>query len=229
MESIREASRYGFQWASTLLEESFVAEYIPPEGREALRAAGKIGLAIVGAGSIVGEALVDTSRSVVERATMVGADMVHHKYGASAGKVASDTGEMAVNLMRTFGNISTLSEGTTLAKNVAQDTAKQQSMLEAEKAKDVLKQFEAQAVSYLKMSMQNGDRRMTGGHISSPIPHSSQSRMEQATKFYAEGTGWNESCLGKSSDDGIVPDLIQSHSLDSDSIDSTPGIASTDD
>lgn len=221
MERIREASRCGFQMASNMLEESLVAECIPPEGREALRAAGKIGLAIVGAGSIVGEALVDTSRSVLEKATMVGADIVHHKYGASAGKVASDTGEIAVNLMRTIGNISTLSEGTTLAKTVAQDTAKQQSMVEAEKAKDALKKFEAQAISFLKLSMKNGDRGMAGGHISSPNPHASQSRLEQVTRFYGRGISSVESSLGKASDDGIIPDLTQSHSLDSESIDNT--------
>lgn len=229
MDRVREASRCGFQMATNMLEESLVAECIPPEGREALRAAGKIGLAIVGAGSIVGEALVETTRSVMEKATVVGADIVHHKYGASAGKVASDTGEIAVNLMRTVGNISTLSEGTTLATTVAQDTAKHQSMLEVEKAKNLLKQFEAQAISFLKMSVKNSDRGMAGGNISAPIPHSSQSTLEHVPTLHTRGTASVERSPWKSGDDGTIPDLIQNHSMGSESIETTSDNTSTDD
>lgn len=222
MDGIRDASSRGIQMVASKFEEGNIGESLPPEGREALMAAGKVGLATIGAAAIVGETLLETSRLVMEKTGKVASDVVEHKYGTSAGKVASDANETAANILRTIGSVAHLSETGTFAKTIASDEAKQRTILEAEKAKEAIKRFESQMTSLLKNTMQIGGgwvgpRQLTSlsSKAALPIakPTTAQTNPETSK---AECDFTNETKSGSQ-----APDLAPSSSMDSESCSST--------
>jgi hypothetical protein len=218
MDGIRDASGRGIQMVASKFEDGKMTENLPPEGREALKAAGKVGLATVGAAAMVGEALVETSRLVMENTGKVASGVVEHKYGTSAGKVARDANETATNIMRAIGDVARFSETGTLAKVVAVGEAKGHAMLEAEKAKEALKRFESQATSLFKNVIENGSRWMGPGQLASSsrpsLPVSAEHSMiptkpksGAAKRLFMDET---KACSS-------TPDLAPSSSVDSES------------
>ena len=155
-DAIRHASVRGVQAISTKFEQEVTGDSLPVECREALRAAGKVGVATIGAVAIVGEALLETSRAVMETTASVTADVVQHRYGNSAGKVASDAGETAVNIVRTLGNVAVVSGGAAgLATTAVRENAKNQVASEAEKGVDALMTMKEFAKSVFKSTLRN--------------------------------------------------------------------------
>mmetsp|Transcript_283 Transcript_283/g.480 ORF Transcript_283/g.480 Transcript_283/m.480 type:complete len:636 (-) Transcript_283:1232-3139(-) len=136
-----DASISGLHTVGNKLGERKFVENLSPEGRGILKAAGKVGMATVGAAAIVGEAMVETSRGVVSRTAGVTAEVVGHKYGTTAGKVAKNTAETAENVVRTMTD-ATLMEGTVLAKFIAKNVGKDQIEKDFEKAKETISLLE---------------------------------------------------------------------------------------
>lgn len=142
MGSICEATISGLQSVGNKFDDgNKFGEQIPPETREVLKAAGKVGLAAVGAVALVGEAIVETSRSVASKTAGVTADIVEHKYGTTAGKVAKNMGDTAGNVLRTMGNVALLG-GSPLAKAVAKNVGKDQLDKDVEKVKETIRMVE---------------------------------------------------------------------------------------
>jgi hypothetical protein len=162
MESIRDASARGVHAISTKIGEGVTGDGLSAECRETLRAAGKVSVATVGAAAIVGEALLETSRKLMEKTASVTADVVQHRYGTSAGKVASDAGETAVNIVRALGNVAVVTGGAaSLATVAAKENAKLQTASDAEKGRETLKMIEEKVKSFLKSPLGN-DNTMLG-------------------------------------------------------------------
>mmetsp|Transcript_37333 Transcript_37333/g.42666 ORF Transcript_37333/g.42666 Transcript_37333/m.42666 type:complete len:502 (-) Transcript_37333:323-1828(-) len=125
---IRDIPNQGFQMVVKKVEdEELVEKLVPDEDhREVLAAAGKIGVASVGAAAIVSEAIIDTSSSIVRKTASVTADVVRHKYGDSAGQIVKDTSDTTGNILRTVGHLTGMNpnpKGMTkmVAKNVSKD------------------------------------------------------------------------------------------------------------
>jgi len=153
MAGIRDASNRGLELVANQFENGKVAESLTPEGREALRAAGKVSLVMVGAAAIVGEALLENSRAVMEKTAVVTADVVKHKYGNSAGQVASDAGETVVNVMRALGSISAVSEGHKVVQTISRGVGKEHAAREAEKAIEAFRLLEGQATTFFNTAL----------------------------------------------------------------------------
>ena len=70
---LRDVSNRGLEAVADQLakENSALEQKLPPEGSEALRAIGKVGMASLGAAAVVGEALVESSRVVVKKTSVV--------------------------------------------------------------------------------------------------------------------------------------------------------------
>lgn len=229
MHGIRDASSRGIHMVASKFEEGKMGEHLPPEGREALKAVGKVGLATVGAAAIVGEAIYETSRLVMEKTGKVASDVVEHKYGASAGKVASDANETTSNIMRAFGDVARVSGTTTMAKAVATGEAKDLAILEAEKAKEAIRRFESRATSLLKNTIENGSRWIvtspaglllssSRGSLPAIAGHSSaQENVAPSTPARRLFTD----AMPKSTSSHAPPDLAPSSSMDSESSSST--------
>jgi len=125
---IRDIPNQGFQMVVKKVEdEELVEKLVPDEDhREVLTAAGKIGVASVGAAAIVSEAIVNTSSSIVQKTASVTADVVRHKYGDSAGQIVKDTSDTTGNILRTVGHLTGMNpnpKGMTkmVAKNASKD------------------------------------------------------------------------------------------------------------
>lgn len=145
---IREVSTQGLVLVTDRLHGRGLAARMSPECAETFRAAGKVGMATLGAAAVVGEALVETSRALVKKTGAVTAGIVEHKYGTSAGQVVSDAGETAENLVRAVGNVA-LFETTVMAKSIAKNAGKVQLDHEISKAKDSLHLLEIQAAGMI--------------------------------------------------------------------------------
>eukprot|EP00980_Cylindrotheca_fusiformis_P009787 scaffold2156_cov115-Cylindrotheca_fusiformis.AAC.12 len=146
--TVRDLSARGLSVVTDRVDGGRVTARLSPEGAEAVRAVGKIGMATIGAAAIVGEAMVETSRALVKKTGSVTADIVGHKYGASAGQVVTDAGETAENIVRAVGNVA-LFETHVMAKSVAKNAGKLQLDYEIEKAKDTLHLLEIQAAGMI--------------------------------------------------------------------------------
>ena len=151
IETFRHGTVRGVRVIATKFEQGGTGDSLPTECCEALRAAGKVGVATIGAAAIVGEALLETSRALIETTASVTADVVHHRYGSSAGKVASDAGETAINIVCTLGNVAVVSGGATaLATTVVKENAKIHAASEAEKGMEALMMMEGKAKTFSK-------------------------------------------------------------------------------
>lgn len=93
------------------------------DGRVVLAAVGQVGIAAIAAAAIVGEAMIESTRQVVEKTTMVAADVVEHKYGPVAGGVVREVADTIGNIVRTTAFIAML-KGTSLTEMVAKDSSR---------------------------------------------------------------------------------------------------------
>jgi hypothetical protein len=148
VKKILDVSTRGLALVVDRVDGQSLTEKMSPEGAEVVRAAGKVGMATLGAAAVVGEAMVETSRALVKKTGAVTADIVGHKYGTSAGQVVSDAGETAENIVWAVGNVALL-EKKVLAKAVAQNAGKSQLDHEIAKAKDSLHLLEIQAAGMI--------------------------------------------------------------------------------
>lgn len=120
---IRDASTRGISKVAKKFEDENLGEELVQDKdmRDVMVAAGKVGLATLGAAAIVGEALFDTTKAVAQKTASVTADVVRHKYGDAAGRVVEDTTDSAGNILRTITHVGTLEVGVlknVVAKNV---------------------------------------------------------------------------------------------------------------
>jgi hypothetical protein len=142
MRNICDASISGLRSVGSKLDQGTkFGEQIPPEALEVVKAAGKVGLAAVGATALVGEAIAETGRRLASKTASVTADIVEHKYGRRAGKVAKNMGETAGNVLRTMGNIALL-ERSVMAKSVAKTVGKDQLEKDVQKVKETIQMLE---------------------------------------------------------------------------------------
>lgn len=125
--TIRDASTERIRSLAQKCEERRLGEVlIPNEGyRNALVAAGTVGIASLGAAAIVGEAIVTTTASVACKSAAVTADVVRYKYGDHAGQVVEDASHTTGNVLKTVASV-TMLETTVFAKSVAKNTVKVQ-------------------------------------------------------------------------------------------------------
>lgn len=142
MQNIHDASVSGLRSVGNKFEEGTkFGEQMSPEALEVVKAAGKVGLAAIGATAIVGEAIIDTGRRIASKTASVTADIVEHKYGRTAGKVAKDMGATAGNVLRTMANVTFL-ERSVMAKAVAKTVGKDQLSRDVQKAKETIQMLE---------------------------------------------------------------------------------------
>jgi Senescence-associated protein len=70
-----------------------------PGHNVAVQATGEVALATLGAASVIGEAVVDCTGTLIEGAATAAHIVVSHKYGSTAGQVVQDIGDSARNLI----------------------------------------------------------------------------------------------------------------------------------
>ena len=119
-----------------------VIDQIHPENREMIKAAGKIGVASLGAVAVVAEAFMETSRSLSSKTVGVTADIVGHTYGSVAGGVARDAADTYTNVVQIMGNLALASNGSKLVKKAAKTAGKNQIDQDVEKAKEMIMKLE---------------------------------------------------------------------------------------
>jgi len=134
-------------------ETTKITNQISPETQEIIRAAGKVGMASVGAVALVAEAIMKTSKSVSSRTVGVTADIVGHKYGSVVGEVARDAADTYDNVLQTMGNITLVSNGTKLVKTAAKNAGKNQIDGDVEKAKEIILNLERQGAIVAKHAL----------------------------------------------------------------------------
>ena len=150
--TIRDASSMGINIVSSQFEDGNLGDKLlpnHPEGREALKAAGKVGMATLGAAALLGEAVVDATRAVASKTASVTADVVQHKYGTSAGQVIRDAGDTAGNVIRTAGNVA-MFESKAIAKSVVKTSGKLRVENEVAKAADSVRFLEEKTAEFVK-------------------------------------------------------------------------------
>jgi len=128
-------------------------DQISPEGREIIKAAGKISIASVGAVALVAEAVIESSRSLSSKTVGVTADIVGHKYGSVAGEVARDAADTYTNVLQTMGNITLVSNGSKLVKRAVKNAGKNQIDEDIEKAKEIILSLERHGAIVAKQSL----------------------------------------------------------------------------
>lgn len=218
---IYNVSSKGIRLLADQLDETNMSNRLPPEGREALKAAGKVGMATIGAAAIIGEALLETSRAVLEQTAAATADVVEHKYGTSAGQVASDAGETAVNVHRAFSNVTLVSEGTVLAKSLARQTGKDQVQQEVEKAKETMRALENQASAFVQSAnLVTGRLGITSTPLLPSIKTATSNVPETSEAGSAPGSPPEEPM--KSFQGKVVPEITACSSTESESSASGP-------
>jgi hypothetical protein len=185
--SLCDASLSGLQRVGNKLGDQRFVENFSPEGKAVIQAVGKIGIATVGAAAIVGEAIVETGRSVASKTVDVTADVVGHKYGITAGEVAKNAVDTAENVFRTMGNTALL-DGKLLAKAVARNVGKDQIDRDIEKAKEAIQSFEKNASMLMSQTLGiqwegNWTRQLEN---SPALPPVSESRLTDSISALAE-------------------------------------------
>jgi hypothetical protein len=93
--------------------------------RDVLAAAGKVGIASLGASMVVGEAIYDTTKAIAQKTASVTADVVRHKYGDAAGQIIQDTSDTTGNILDAVARV-TLLEARVFSKSIMKSTGKQQ-------------------------------------------------------------------------------------------------------
>lgn len=182
LDSFKGATSKGMQIITDQIGQGMPEDCISSECRDALRAVGKVGMATLGAAAVVGDALNETSRTLMEKTAVVTADVIQHRYGSSAGKVASDAGETAVNIVRTLGNVAVVAGGaTTVARTAAKQNVRSQAASDAQRAKETLRIFEEQAKSFFNATIGTNDG-------SSPQKQISLSRGSSSTGTSSTGS-----------------------------------------
>ena len=139
--------------ANKVEESTDMADQLSAESREIIKAAGKIGIASVGAVAVVAEAVIETSRNLGSKTANVTADVVGHKYGSVAGEVAQDAADTYTNVLETMANITKASNGSQLAKAVAENAGKNQVEEDVERAKKVMLKLERQSAFVAKHAL----------------------------------------------------------------------------
>jgi hypothetical protein len=139
-----DATLSGLYTIGNKFEEGGLTEKLSPESREIIKAAGRVGMASVGAIVMVSEAVMETGRSVSAKAAEVTVDVVGHKYGQAAGEVAKDAADTYTNVWETMGNVTLIGSGSNLAKTVAGNAGKEQIDADVEKAKKMIVNLERQ-------------------------------------------------------------------------------------
>lgn len=139
--------------ANRVEESTDMADQFSPESREIIKAAGKIGIASVGAVAVVAEAVMETSRSLGSKTANVTADVVGHKYGSVAGEVAQDAADTYTNVLETMANITKASNGSKLVQAVAENAGKNQVEEDVERAKKVMLKLEQQGAFVAKHAL----------------------------------------------------------------------------
>ena len=153
-ESTLDTTLSGLYTIGTKVEESTDRiDQLSPENREIIKAAGKIGIASVGAVALVAEAVIETSRSLSSKTAGVTADIVGHKYGSVAGEVARDAADTYTNVLQTMGNITLASNGSKLVKKAAKNAGKNQIDEDVEKAKQMILRLERQGAMVAKHTL----------------------------------------------------------------------------
>lgn len=136
---IRNASTVRIQRAAKRFEDEKMGQKLVPDEdhREVLAAAGKVGIASLGAATIVAEAIFDTTKAVTRKTVSVTADVVRYKYGDTAGQIIQDTSDTTENIMRTIAHVATF-EARVLTKSIVRSTNKRQFELnhEVEKGRE---------------------------------------------------------------------------------------------
>lgn len=120
---IRDASQHGI---------AVVTEKLPPvttmiphhkDGQVILEAAGQVGMASLGAVTIMSEAVVESTREVYHTAATVTANVIQHKYGPDAGQTIRDAADTVDNVIRTVSYVAML-KGSIITQIVVKDTGK---------------------------------------------------------------------------------------------------------
>merc|ERR1712038_313398 len=131
---IRDISTKGVTKASEKWNEKNVGKKVIEDDdvRGVVSAAGKVGVASLGAAAIVAESLFETTKAVAQSTVSVAADVASHKYGEDAGKVIQNTGDATGNVLRTVTHVMAM-EGGVLTTLIAKNTGKEVMLKELNK------------------------------------------------------------------------------------------------
>ena len=171
---IKEASSKGMQLISSKFEDRDVTTYdssdlLSPEGAAVVKAAGRVGMATLGAAAIVGEAVLATSQAVVRKTADVTVDVVRHKYGESAGQVVDDAGEITRNILGTLGNVALL-EGSITSSSLSKEISKTHVNSEYTRAKESMGVLQLSALGMMKQSMHQARiKQQAENHKNKPV------------------------------------------------------------
>ncbi|KAI2489567.1 hypothetical protein MHU86_25013 [Fragilaria crotonensis] len=119
-DSIADAAK----WVERGLKRSVPVMHIGLESA-VLMAVGRVGIATFGAAAVVGEAVLETTKSVSQKTVSVTADVVRHKYGDQAGQIIQDGCDTTGNILTTIANVAML-ESRVWSKSVAKNAGKVQ-------------------------------------------------------------------------------------------------------
>jgi hypothetical protein len=108
------------KWEEKELGKELIAD---DDLREVTVAAGRVGVATVGASAVVVESIFETTKAVLQTSVKVAADVAQHKYGGNAGKQVQGTGDAVGNILSSMTHVASL-QGQVLTKVVARDAAK---------------------------------------------------------------------------------------------------------
>lgn len=118
-------SARGIHSIANRINEGGVESVIPSEdGRRALCAVGKVGIASVGAAALVADTLIESTGQVAKKTASVAADVVEHKYGSQAGILVRNASDTAGNIARTLSHVALFHKGRAMTKSVARVTGK---------------------------------------------------------------------------------------------------------
>ena len=123
---IKDSSAKGIHNLAIRLQDQKLGQrFIPHEqSREIITAAGRVGVAAVGGAAVVADSLVKSTGSVAKTTAAVTADLVHHKYGASAGTVVRNSSDTIGNVFRTVGYVTLMHRSRSMANSVTKQTGK---------------------------------------------------------------------------------------------------------
>jgi hypothetical protein len=119
-------------------DENKLGKELCPEDelRETIVAAGKIGMATLGATLNIAESVFDATKAIAQTTTAVTAQVAQHKFGGNTGAIIENTGTATGNVIRGITHVGTL-EGHVLSKVVMKKTAKaKMDKIVNEKSKD---------------------------------------------------------------------------------------------
>mmetsp|Transcript_3560 Transcript_3560/g.5469 ORF Transcript_3560/g.5469 Transcript_3560/m.5469 type:complete len:466 (-) Transcript_3560:288-1685(-) len=123
---VRSASAKGVSTIAHKCEERQVGQRLVPDDdhRAVLLAAGKVGIASLGATAIVAEAMFDSSTKIAEKTASVTASVIRHTHGESAGQIVQNVSDATFNLVRASESVNGL-DGQKITKAVAKKTGKE--------------------------------------------------------------------------------------------------------